>query len=52
MRRSSRSRTLVHLLGGVALALLGGCSFFADEFVWLDRAAPAPPPAASTDDRP
>jgi hypothetical protein len=39
----------------VVAALAGGCSFLADEFLLLDRAAPAAAPAdaaAGTVDRP
>lgn len=39
MRPSTRSR--LRLLGvGCLLSALGGCSFLADEFTWIDRAAP------------
>lgn len=39
MRPSTRSR--LRLLGVSGLMLvLGGCSFLADEFTWIDRAAP------------
>lgn len=39
MRPSTRSR--LRLLGvGCLLLALGGCSFLADEFTWIDGAAP------------
>ncbi len=41
MRRSS-CKTAVHaLLAAFVCVALGGCSFLADEFGWLDRRAPA-----------
>lgn len=40
MRRSLRSR-LLPPIACCLLALAGGCTFIADEFVWVDRAAPA-----------
>jgi hypothetical protein len=48
MRPSTRSR--LRLLGVAGLLLvLGGCSFLADEFTWVDRAAPG---AVVATDRP
>jgi hypothetical protein len=48
MRPSTRSR--LRLLGvGCLLLALGGCSFLADEFTWIDCAAPE---AAVAADRP
>lgn len=56
MRRSSRSvRVVRSLCLCVVAALAGGCSFLADEFLLLDRAAPAAAPEArmaGTVDRP
>lgn len=40
MRPSLRSRVL-RPFACCLLALAGGCSFIADEFVWIDRAAPS-----------
>ncbi|MFN7590164.1 MAG: hypothetical protein ACK501_16050 [Planctomycetota bacterium] len=39
MRPSTRSR-LRRLAVGCLLLALGGCTFIADEFTWIDRAAP------------
>jgi len=41
MRRSSRNAAVRALLAACVCVVLGGCSFLADEFGWLDRRAPA-----------
>lgn len=46
MRRSIRSA--VRALAGALLLALGGCTALADEFVWLDKAAPDARPCGST----
>ena len=54
MKPSFRSRVRA-LLVFAACGLAGGCSFLADEFTWLDRAAPkltTAPDAAVPGDRP